>query len=74
MTYSEAVTLKSAVEAGLSAAAAGGTVSVSHGDRAIVYYSYKEAVTLIANLSRSIQTYNRKSKNQNPDWRSPTWR
>jgi len=74
MTYAEAVSLKSAIETALLTASTAGAVSVSHGDRSIVYGSPKEARTMIAELNRSIQVYNRKSKNRNPHWTSPIWR
>ena len=74
MTYAEAVSLKSAIEAALLTSSTAGAVNVSHGDRSITYSSQSHAQTALAELNRSIQTYSRKKKNRNPDWRSPIWR
>lgn len=74
MTYAEAISLKAAIETALLTASTAGAVYVSHGDRAITYSSKNDAAGALAEINRSIQRYSRKSKNQNPDWRSPTWR
>jgi len=73
MTYAEAVSLKSAIETALLTASTAGAVNVSHGDRSITYNSPAAARGILAELNRNIQRYSRKSKNQNPDWRSPKW-
>lgn len=74
MTYAEAVSLKAAIEAALLTSSTAGAVSVSHGDRSITYSSKADARAALAELNRSIQTYSRKSRNRNPEWRSPIWR
>ena len=71
MTYAEAVTLRSALEAPLLSGA--GMTSVQIGDRSITYQTAGQAQKALAEVNRSILAYERRQANLNPSISRPSW-
>ena len=72
MTYTEAVALRTAIEASLLSGA--GTKSVTIGDRTITYSDRAEMQNMLAQLNRDIENYDRRTAGQDPSWKRPRWR
>ena len=70
MTYAEAISTRSAIEAAILAGA--GVAQVSIGDRSITYRA-ESFRSMLAMLNRDIDEYERRSRNRNANTQRVKW-